>query len=223
MEKKLLPLFIGFAGFYFVVHAAYKLPDIVHGASLFSSTIQRMHPVIYSITDIILGFTFVIGPYLILNRFYTNKKIFTAIILIIASVSISFFVNYVARKNDGGFPLRLRIFFTDNLFFFCVYIVYGLVFYFVRFSYYRELQQKELLLENRQSELSFLRSQVNPHFLFNSLSNIYALVHEGSPGALPAIAGLSDLLRYMLYEKSEKVPLQKELEYILRYIDLQRL
>jgi sensor histidine kinase YesM len=68
-----------------------------------------------------------------------------------------------------------------------------------------------------------LRSQINPHFLFNSLNNIYSLVYHGSDQALTAIAGLSDLLRYMLYDAAEKVPLRTEMEYIEKYIGLQQL
>jgi sensor histidine kinase YesM len=71
--------------------------------------------------------------------------------------------------------------------------------------------------------LSFLRSQLNPHFLFNSLNNIYSLAYRQSNQVLPAIAALSDLLRYMLYDSNEKVPLEKELAYIRKYIELQSL
>ena len=115
------------------------------------------------------------------------------------------------------------LFLTTTFFISSIFIIYGIVFYFIRYSYYKELQQRELLLQNRQSELSFLRSQINPHFLFNSLNNIYSLAYQQSERVLPAIAGLSDLLRYMLYDANEKVPLEKELEYIRKYIDLQRL
>jgi len=60
-------------------------------------------------------------------------------------------------------------------------------------------------------------------FDFNSLNNIYSLVYQGSGQALTAIAGLSDLLRYMLYDAAEKVPLETEMDYIQKYIGLQQL
>jgi len=75
----------------------------------------------------------------------------------------------------------------------------------------------------RDAELQMLRTQINPHFLFNSLNNIYSLMYQNAAGAQEAILGLSDLLRYMLYDASEKVPLQKEVDYINRYIALQRI
>lgn len=224
MKKKLLPLLLGFIVFYYMVHAAYDLPDLVHGTGQFAWLPQGKHPLLLHMLDIAAGFLFVLCPYLILYRFYTTGKILYSIGFILLCVTVVFFINYwlkkIALPPQG---LRLRLFFNSNLFFFCVYIVYGIVFFFVRFSYYKELQQKELMLQNRQSELSFLRSQVNPHFLFNSLNNIYALVYENSAQALPAISGLSELLRYMLYDNAEKVPLEKELGYIRKYIDLQRL
>jgi two-component system LytT family sensor kinase len=87
----------------------------------------------------------------------------------------------------------------------------------------KELQQVQLQLQNRQTELSFLRSQVNPHFLFNHLNNIYALVYEQNVQALPAISRLSELLRYMLYDSNETVAITTELSYLEKYIALQQL
>ena len=82
------------------------------------------------------------------------------------------------------------------------------------------MQQQEAIILRRQAELSFLRSQINPHFLFNSLNNIYALVYKQSAQSLEALATLSDLLRYIIYDNEDKVQLQKELEYISKYISL---
>ncbi len=224
MKKKLLALLLGFIIFYYIVHAAYNLPDLVHGNTQFVLLPTAPIALMERLADIAAGFLFVLCPYLILCRFYTPGKMAQCIVFVLLSLVVVFFINYWLTKI--AMPprtFRLRNFFNSSLFFFCVYIVYGIVFFFVRFSYYKELQQKELLLQNRQSELSFLRSQVNPHFLFNSLNNIYALVYENSTQALPAISGLSELLRYMLYDNTERVPLEKELGYINKYIDLQRL
>jgi len=78
--------------------------------------------------------------------------------------------------------------------------------------------------EKVESELKALKSQINPHFLFNSLNNIYSLSMGESGKAPDAILKLSDLMRYMLYESNEeKVPLEKEIEFLEYYIDLQRL
>jgi two-component system LytT family sensor kinase len=83
------------------------------------------------------------------------------------------------------------------------------------------LQQREN--ENLKTELSFLRSQVSPHFMFNVLNNMVALARKQSDQLEPSLIKLSSLMRYMLYETDEaKVSLDKEIEYLQSYIDLQR-
>ena len=77
--------------------------------------------------------------------------------------------------------------------------------------------------ENLKTELSFLRSQINPHFIFNILNNLVALEQMKSEELGPTILKLSSLMQYMLYETDEeKVPLNNEVEYLQSYIDLQR-
>jgi two-component system, LytTR family, sensor kinase len=86
----------------------------------------------------------------------------------------------------------------------------------------RMLKEKEN--ENLKTELSFLRSQVSPHFLFNVLNNMVAMARLKSDKLEPSLIKLSGLMRYMLYESDEeKVPLAKEIEYVSSYIDLQKL
>ncbi|QEC66701.1 GHKL domain-containing protein [Panacibacter ginsenosidivorans] len=78
--------------------------------------------------------------------------------------------------------------------------------------------------ENLKTELSFLRSQVSPHFMFNVLNNMVALARKQSDQLEPSLIKLSSLMRYMLYETDDdKVLLEKEVEYVKSYIDLQQL
>lgn len=85
----------------------------------------------------------------------------------------------------------------------------------------KEAQEKKE--ENLKTELSFLRSQISPHFLFNVMNNIAAMVRLKSDELEPTIHKLSSLMQYMLYETDEeKVLLQSEMEYLQSYIDLQR-
>ncbi len=78
--------------------------------------------------------------------------------------------------------------------------------------------------ENLKSELSFLRSQISPHFLFNVLNNIVAMVRIKSEDLEPTVIKLSGLLQYMLYETDEeKVLIKNEVEYLHSYIDLQKM
>lgn len=82
---------------------------------------------------------------------------------------------------------------------------------------------REKQSENLKTELSFLRSQVSPHFLFNVLNNIVALVRMKSSELEPTVLKLSSLMQYMLYETDEeKVVLKSEVEYLKNYVDLQK-
>lgn len=80
----------------------------------------------------------------------------------------------------------------------------------------------EKVNENLKTELSFLRSQVSPHFMFNVLNNMVALARKQSDQLEPSLIKLSSLMRYMLYEADEDlVSLESEVEYLQSYIDLQ--
>jgi len=79
-------------------------------------------------------------------------------------------------------------------------------------------------MDNLGAQYELLKQQVNPHFLFNSLNNIYSLALKKDTMAPDSILKLAEVMRYMIYESNEDlVPLQKELTYINNYIDLQKL
>ena len=85
-------------------------------------------------------------------------------------------------------------------------------------------EKKKLEKEIMQSELKFLKSQINPHFLFNTLNNVYSLALVKSDKTPEVILKLSEILRYMLYECNEpKVKLSSEVKYIENYLALEKL
>ena len=87
-----------------------------------------------------------------------------------------------------------------------------------------EAEHKEAANFKLQSELQHLHYQLQPHFFFNSLNNIYAMVDVSPAQAKTSIHSLSKLMRYMLYETNmELVPLSKEIEFIKKFIDLMKL
>ena len=73
----------------------------------------------------------------------------------------------------------------------------------------------EMAKEKAEAELNFLKSQINPHFLFNSLNSVYFLIDKDNPDARGALHKFSDMLRYQLYEcNGDKIPIGKEIGYL---------
>lgn len=95
----------------------------------------------------------------------------------------------------------------------------------VTVDYYRQKEAiKKMEVEKVNAELNFLKAQVNPHFLFNSLNNLYALILEKSDKSGEAVLKLADIMKYILSEgKEDKVLLEKEIELIRNYTELEGL
>lgn len=171
--------------------------------------------------------------YVLLEKFLMNKKFFWFIVLL--PLSIAFFI--IAQRAMGYFitlplfhpdsPSRNLSFWDFNPFFKLINI-YSVVVLFaaiklIKFWFMDQKQKAELESKNKISEMAMLRSQLNPHFLFNTLNNIDTLVFTNQQKASDAIIKLSDILRSVIYESDEMVPLNKEIEYLKNYIDLQSL
>ncbi|MES2113106.1 MAG: histidine kinase [Bacteroidota bacterium] len=104
------------------------------------------------------------------------------------------------------------------------YFVYGLMYFFITDWYRTRHRQQALEKEKSAAELTFLRSQLNPHFLFNSINDIYSLTYQQSEQAPVALLKLSDILRYMLREGgADTMPLQSEVKYLENVVELQRI
>jgi hypothetical protein len=125
-------------------------------------------------------------------------------------------------KLPGGFmPHRPRNFFfariNHNFFLFLAVVFFSLLIRIIN-------RLKETEQEKLNTELSYLKAQINPHFLFNTLNSIYSLAIQKSDSTAPAIQKLSAMMRYVLNESAYNfVPLKLEIAYISNYIELQKL
>jgi hypothetical protein len=94
----------------------------------------------------------------------------------------------------------------------------------MKYWYIKEQRNMQLQKENMESQLQLLKAQIHPHFLFNTLNNIYSYTQNTSATASQLVLGLSDMLRYMLYEGDQPlVPLSKELKMIGDYISIEKI
>lgn len=96
--------------------------------------------------------------------------------------------------------------------------------HYIKQWYLKEQRNLQLTKENTEAQLQLLTAQVHPHFLFNTLNNIYSQAQKESPKSAKMIMSLSDMLRYILYEGTKPVvSLNKELQMILEYINLEKI
>ena len=174
-------------------------------------------------------------PKILLQKKTENYIVITAVLLVVFSLianlitSISTFhaiaedaPNWNKNSASSEIP-EFRMLFMSVITFGIPFVVSSLLRIFMEWKKNEDLR-KIIETEKVNSELQFLKTQLNPHFLFNSLNAIYSLSVKKSPDASEAIINLSELMRYMLYEADQDlVPLTKELDYIKNYVQLQRL
>ena len=125
------------------------------------------------------------------------------------------------------FSYRFRSYFQNNIYYTLSIVFIAFAYRLLLAWYLQDKIRKDLENQKLQAELSYLKMQVNPHFLFNALNNIYSLsVMENSKKTGESIMKLSELMRYVLYEKEDaqnKVSLDKEIKHINSFIDLEKL
>jgi sensor histidine kinase YesM len=218
------------AAFWFYIFAWHNVigsffsPDIHHSLSYYFDALSISHYILFPAV-------FYCNYFFILPSFYKPNKIAKAwlawILLLLAFILIRYlfqevlFLKWFGVKNYSD-DTTIGFYIYDNIYFGGLLIVMSFLFWIVDDNIKTQKEKYTLLEEKRSAELAFLKNQVNPHFIFNTLNNIYSLVSSKSDKALPSIEKLSHLMRYM-YKESEagQVSLQREIEYINSFIELQ--
>jgi len=157
---------------------------------------------------------------------FRNKWILFAIIVLVSINFLETFIDY--QFINLREPIKNGLFgdiFIGNLVIHIVFFGLAIAYVFTFKAINNEKQKNILMQEKLTTELSFLKSQINPHFLFNTLNNLFSLARKNNDEETAnGITQLSKMMRYMLYEGDiDKIPLNKEIEYIENYIYLQKL
>ncbi len=197
--------------------------------------IGTIHPIF--LTQILFNpIVFYTNYSLLAPKLLLKKKI---VLYIIVSISFLIVFNFLVNKIsvnipfekpqkylefNNNFPSVQNIKYAMRGVFFFAFFLLGGIFCLMADFYKRDKVSKETEAQRTETELQFLKAQLNPHFLFNSLNSVYSLVRNKSNDAPEAVLTLSELMRYMLYEANQEiVALIKEIEYIKNYVSLQRL
>ena len=178
----------------------------------------------YAINNLIyIGFFYLNAGWLIPRFIYKRKYKQYAAIIIVSFITIMFitWLTLFLLLGQPKFNLRGHILF--NFFFFLFILAGSTAYRMIKDRARADRISREKENENLKTELSLLRSQASPHFMFNVLNNMVALARKKSDLLEPSLLKFSSLMRYMLYEADEeKVALEKEIEYLHNYIDLQQ-
>jgi two-component system, LytTR family, sensor kinase len=177
-----------------------------------------------TITGLFWIATFYLNMYVLTPRFIYKRKYLLYFALL---AGIFCFIMVIHRFLFAGLITTVPFIFLNSLWFnlptFILTVAVSTTFRFANDKAKTDTLTHQKHEENLKTELSFLRSQISPHFIFNVLNNMVALVRMKSNELEPTIMKLSSLMQYMLYETDDdKVLIKRETEYLQSYIDLQQ-
>lgn len=191
----------------------------------FSPKGLRLDSVFYlsSIIVYYVNFKFICPRYLSKKRILFFIAGFVGLLVLFAGIRYSldevFFKLITGTNNYQGKFLALPYYFFDNIPYAIQSILYSSVIFLIFKFIEAQGQIMQLQLNHKKAELSFLKSQISPHFLFNTLNSFYSELIETQPSVAKDIHKLSDLLRFVIYESGEEfVELKKEIGFIKDYI-----
>lgn len=196
------------------------------------------HDFLFSLKGNLLGFPIHIflsyfNVYYLMPKLVYKKRFFTYIIALIISIFVMVFIKYTFTSllisqdvwREGPETYSFTLNYAINMMLGELYVISFVAAIKITIDRLRETKRiTELKKEQLEINLRFLRSQVSPHFFFNTLNNIYALTLEKSEKAPEIVLKLSELMRYLLYDtKKSFQKLSKEINCVKNYLDLQRI
>lgn len=209
--------------FWIFIYLFYSLPPFITSGD-FENALINLTLVPFDILTVY----FIIG--FLIPKFLFNKRVLLFLAGALSAIGVNILIAQSLKYNLHPFlglwimprPLEVDLFYG----FLTNFMIVGLAsaMKLVSHSFKMQLLQSEIERRSVQSELGILKSQINPHFLFNVLNNIDSLIFENKEKASNAIFLLSRIMRFMLQESvEEKVLLEKELSYIGDYLELAKL
>lgn len=176
---------------------------------------------------------FYFNYFFIVPLFFNPKKLYLSVIGYLLSVTCFVLLRYVSEelvlkaiRGFGNYHPKtvFWFYFYDNIYYSGSTIFISTLFCLFKIFSKSEEEKVNLVNEKKSAEIQALKTQINPHFIFNSLNNIYSLVYQKSDKALPAIEELSELLRYSTKDlQQDFIPLKREVGYIESLIALEKL
>lgn len=195
---------------------------------------DNLQSTVLRITFFLAGIiTFYICYLVIIPKVFRQEKVYTVILSFFLSIlcfaTVRYLMEEVLLPATFGFrnynqETGLLYYFFDNIYYGCINVfIAGIMWLLEKFGVI-ETERQQLEKERNEAKIQALKTQINPHFIFNTLNNIYSLVYQNSEKALPAIEELSQLLRYSTKDLEKNfIPLEKEIGYLESLIELEKL
>ncbi|HEY0899723.1 MAG TPA: sensor histidine kinase, partial [Sphingobacteriaceae bacterium] len=182
-----------------------------------------------NITLFYLNYLVVLPKFLNARRYWACATSIIALIIIFGFIKLGiavYFKDAIWMKESSKMTQEayMQRYYLSTLFVSGFFVFLSTTVKFMGDWFVNEKERRTLANEKLTAELAFLRSQINPHFLFNCLNNIYSLAYQKSDRTAEAVMKLSEIMRYMLYESNDsRVELSKEIRYLENFIELQKL
>lgn len=212
---------VGYLLFYSLIYGSYKDE---YGRELFIQLIYLPARIVLTYFTLY----FLLPKYLLPGRWINFLIIFmvSALVCGIMQRMVTYYVEYpIYYPNfQKEYPLLLPIKILKSMLGIYPVALMALAVKLLKYWYINQQDRQVLVNEKLEAELKFLKTQIHPHFLFNTLNNLYALTLKKSDQAPEMVLKLSELINYMLYEcNANKVPLDKEISFVRNYIEVEKM
>lgn len=194
--------------------------------SIFGFTSPIDYPLVLVVGFLLDVFLVYFNMYVLIPKLLWKNKIILYILLTVLSIVIILVFNNLCLYPLEGMESPEGLLFEDLVLDFfnnAEMLILPIAIKFFKHNYEKDKRIKEISEERLKTELGFLKNQVNPHFLFNTMNSFYIQAKKNDKALPEAILSLSDLLRYQIYDTTkEYVPLKNEIDYIKNYLDLEK-
>jgi two-component system LytT family sensor kinase len=205
----------------FVVWYFFRYDDFVNKKLVFQITLLK----VADLALMVYITNYILIPYLLYRKRYLAFAVLFLLLVFLTSW-LKMYIEGQLMNNPGAFDLsrnlKRRVY--DNMIPHLLLVSTGAGFKLLMDYARAQRRMGEMARENAEAELNFLKSQINPHFVFNSLNSVYFLIDKQNTDARNALHKFSDMLRYQLYEcKGDRTAIERELAYLADYIEIQKL
>jgi len=222
MKKKIVTIIIHLiCWIFFLLFPVVFSPKDPNGITGKIDLLQSL-PLLFS--SIILILIFYINYYILIPKFlFTKKYTIYVLLCIICFIIIRWLPHIIMAHSPDESVFHDEVFKRIGPLTFAINLLMFIVAYLASTGLAINNRLRQAEKERLNAQLSYLKTQINPHFLFNTLNSIYSVTIGKAPQAAEMVSKLSEMMRYTLKEtQHEFIPLEKEIGYIENYIDLQR-